>query len=71
MNTLENSETEKGISNQDIQKDFIGEIDLEVARRISKVRFIENWGQVIWAGKIIKVEIPGLGNGDASRLAGV
>lgn len=47
MNTLENSETEKGISNQDIQKDFIGEIDLEVARRISKVRFIENWGQVI------------------------
>lgn len=47
MNTLENSETEKGISNQDIQKDFIVEIDLEVARRISKVRFIENWGQVI------------------------
>ena len=47
MNARGNSEKGKVISNQDIQKDFVGELDLELAGRFSKVRFVEDWGQAI------------------------
>lgn len=47
MNARGNSEKGKIISNQDFQKDFVGELDLELAGRFSKARFVEDWGQEI------------------------
>ena len=44
LNACGNSEKGKIISNQDIQKDFVSKIDLELAGRISKLRFVQDGG---------------------------
>lgn len=54
-----------------IQKDFMYEIDFELAGKISEVGSIEYQGGAISARRIIKAETWRRGNGNASRLAGV